>query len=107
MSIREHELSLLEDLVNRVVAAHTAIDERFFIDNDALEECRNSRGSASGFPYHAVGRLILGGLVSAEKTRLSGVHVQCRHSYDKADICQRYNTGDDGRPPTFYILCHR
>jgi len=104
MSIREHELSLLEDLVNRVVAAHTAIDEGFFIDNDALEERRSRGGSASGFLYHAVGRLIFGGLVSAEKTGLSGVQVQCRDSYDKADICQLYNTGNVGRTPTFYIF---
>src|SRR5882724_2811556 len=107
MSIREHELRLLEYLVNRVVAAHTAIYELFFIDNDALEERRSSRSSGSGFPYHAVGRLIFGGLVSAEKTGLPGVHVQCRHSYDKAEICQLYNTENDGRSPTFYILCHR
>src|SRR5882724_8706862 len=80
MSIREHELRLLEYLVNRVVAAHTAIDELFFIDNDALKERRSSGSSASGFPYHAVGRLIFRGLVGAEKTRFSGVHVQCRHS---------------------------
>src|SRR5882724_3833605 len=90
MSIREHELSLLEYLVNRVVSAHTAIYELFFIDNDALEERRSSRSSTSGFPYHAVGQLIFGGLVGAEKTRFSGVHVQCRHRYDKAEICQLY-----------------
>src|SRR5882724_7182437 len=94
--MREHELCLFEDLVNRVVATHAAINERFFIDQNRLKEHRSSRGGTRGLPYCAVGRLIFGGLVSAEKTRLSGVQVQCRHSDDKAGACQLTNTGSDG-----------
>src|SRR5882672_9891178 len=104
--MRVHELSLFKDLANRVVAAHTAVDQWFSIDNNAFEECRRGGRSANGLPYCAVGGLIFFTLIRAEQTRDSGVQVQCRHSQDEAGPCQLYNTGSDGRQPTFYILYH-
>ena len=74
---REHELSLCEDLVNWVVAAHTAIDEWLAIDINAFEERRSSGGGASGLPYHAIGGVIFGTLVRAEKPRDSGMEPEC------------------------------
>ena len=103
MSIRKYEFSLLEHLLDRVVAAHTAIDIRFSIDNDAFEKCQCGRRGAL---YRAVVGRIFGGLICAEKTRDSGVHVQCRKSQDEAKVYQLYSTGNDGRTPTFYILWH-
>ena len=92
MPIRKQEFGLLEHLLNRVVATHTAVDVWLSIDNDALEECRGGGRSANGLPYHAVGGRIFGGLISAENTRDLGIHVQCRHSGDKAEACELYNT---------------
>src|SRR5882724_2369788 len=91
----------------RMGSAHTTVDEWLSIDNNSVEEHRSSGGSAGSLPYCTVGGLEFRSLVGTEKTRDSGFHVQCRHCYDKAEISQLYNTGNDGRPPTFYILRHR
>ena len=75
MSIRNHELGLLKHLLNRAVAAHTAVDIWFTIDIDALEERRCSRRRTNDLPYRAVGGWIFGAIISAKKKTDSGIHV--------------------------------
>jgi len=75
MLIREDEFSLLEELFNWVIAAHTTVTEWFSININPPEEGRSSGGSASGLPYLAVGRLEFRGQVSAEKPGLLDVQV--------------------------------
>ena len=75
MLIRNHELGLLKHLLNRAVAAHTAVDIWFAINNDALEEHQCSSCSANDLPYHAVGGWIFGAVISVKKKTNSGIHV--------------------------------
>ena len=75
MLIRKHKLGVLRHLLNRVVAAHMAVDIWFTIDNDALEECWSSRHSVNSLPYCAVGSWIFGAMISAKKTTDSGIDV--------------------------------
>ena len=75
MSTRKHEFGLSEHLLKRIIAAHTAVDVWFAIDNDALEERRCGGRSANGLPDRAVGGRIFGDFVSTKRTGVAGVLV--------------------------------